>query len=98
MRRRPPDSIIVTVLAGLGMFGPFSTDTIFPAFAQMGSDLAASPVALQQLVSVYLIAVSYTHLDVYKRQDSARLRCITTREYCGAAVALMSNGAVLDRS
>ena len=55
MRRRPPDSIIVTVLAGLGMFGPFSTDTIFPAFAQMGTDLAASPVALQQLVSVYLI-------------------------------------------
>ena len=67
MRRRPPDSIIVTVLAGLGMFGPFSTDTIFPAFAQMGSDLAASPVALQQLVSVY--PVSYTHLDVYKRQE-----------------------------
>jgi MFS transporter, DHA1 family, multidrug resistance protein len=55
MRKRPPDSIIVTILAGLGMFGPFSTDTVFPAFSQMGAELAASPVALQQLVSVYLI-------------------------------------------
>jgi len=55
MRKRPPDPIIVTILAGLGMFGPFSTDTVFPAFAQMGTELAASPVALQQIVSVYLI-------------------------------------------
>jgi len=55
MRKRPADPIIVTILAGLGMFGPFSTDTVFPAFKQMGAELAASPVALQQLVSVYLI-------------------------------------------
>jgi hypothetical protein len=29
---------------------------------------------------------------------SATFRCSTTREYCGAAVALMSNGAVFERS
>lgn len=55
MRRRPHDTAIVVILAGYGMFGPFSTDTVFPAFASMGADLAASPVALQQIVSVYLL-------------------------------------------
>ena len=55
MRRRPHDTAIVVILAGYGMFGPFSTDTVFPAFASMGPDLAASPVALQQIVSVYLL-------------------------------------------
>lgn len=55
VRRRPPDSVLVTILAGYGMFGPFSTDTVFPAFTQMGADLAASGVALQQTVSVYML-------------------------------------------
>ena len=55
MQRRPPDPVIVAILAGLGMFGPFSTDTVFPAFNDMGAEFGASPVALQQIVSVYLI-------------------------------------------
>lgn len=28
------------LLAGLAMFGPFSIDTIFPAFSQLGRSLA----------------------------------------------------------
>lgn len=63
MRRRPPDSVIITVLAGLGMIGPFSTDTIFPAFAEMGTEFGASEFALQQLVAVYL--VSYAALSLF---------------------------------
>lgn len=55
MQRRPPEPVIVAILAGLGMFGPFSTDTIFPAFPDMAVDLAATPLALQQTVSVYLV-------------------------------------------
>lgn len=55
MQRRPPDPVIVAILAGLGMFGPFSTDTVFPAFTEMGVEFGASAVALQQIVSVYLI-------------------------------------------
>ncbi|MDQ1094173.1 DHA1 family bicyclomycin/chloramphenicol resistance-like MFS transporter [Xanthomonas sacchari] len=44
------------LLAGLAMFGPFSIDTIFPAFPQLAQRLHADPVAIQQTVSVYLLA------------------------------------------
>lgn len=47
---------LAVLLGGLAMFGPFSIDTIFPAFPQMGAQLAADKVALQQTISVYLIA------------------------------------------
>lgn len=38
------------------MLGAFSIDTLFPAFPQLGEQFAASPVALQQTISVYLFA------------------------------------------
>ena len=44
------------LLAGLSMIGPFCIDTIFPAFLQMGAQLDAGPLAIQQTISVYLIA------------------------------------------
>jgi len=52
----PPQWLLLSILAGLGMVGPFSIDTIFPAFAEMAIDLDTSAVALQQLISVYLLA------------------------------------------
>lgn len=44
------------------MVGPFTIDTIFPAFAQMGTDLGVSEVALQQLVSTYLVSFAVMSL------------------------------------
>ena len=44
------------MLAGLSMLGPFSIDTMFPAFPAMAAQLHASPLAMQQTISVYLIA------------------------------------------
>jgi DHA1 family bicyclomycin/chloramphenicol resistance-like MFS transporter len=44
------------------MFGPFSIDTIFPAFPQMAAELQASPVAMQQTISVYMIAYALMSL------------------------------------
>src|SRR5690606_6635012 len=38
------------------MFGPFSIDTIFPAFERIGAELGADKVAMQQTISVYLVA------------------------------------------
>lgn len=38
------------------MFGPFSIDTIFPAFPAIGAQLGADKLAMQQTISVYLIA------------------------------------------
>jgi len=48
------------LLGGLAMFGPFSIDTIFPAFPQIGAQLGANPVQMQQTISVYLIAYALT--------------------------------------
>jgi DHA1 family bicyclomycin/chloramphenicol resistance-like MFS transporter len=37
------------------MFGPFSIDTVFPAFGVMARDLGVGKVAMQQTISVYLL-------------------------------------------
>ena len=51
-----PAWLFIATLAGLSMLGPFTIDAIFPAFAQLGADFGATGVALQQLISVYLLA------------------------------------------
>ncbi len=38
------------------MIGPFSIDTMFPAFRQMGAQFGADTLQMQQTVSVYLLA------------------------------------------
>jgi DHA1 family bicyclomycin/chloramphenicol resistance-like MFS transporter len=53
---RPSTRRLALLLGGLAMFGPFSIDTIFPAFPSIGAQLGADPVAMQQTISVYLIA------------------------------------------
>jgi DHA1 family bicyclomycin/chloramphenicol resistance-like MFS transporter len=47
---------LALLLGGLAMFGPFSIDTIFPAFPSIGAQLGANAVAMQQTISVYLVA------------------------------------------
>ncbi|MGH8074204.1 MAG: multidrug effflux MFS transporter [Lysobacter sp.] len=46
---------LALLLGGLAMFGPFSIDTIFPAFPAMAAQLGADKLAMQQTISVYLI-------------------------------------------
>ena len=46
------------MLGGLAMFGPFSIDTFFPAFAAMERDFGVGQVPMQQTISIYLIAYS----------------------------------------
>jgi DHA1 family bicyclomycin/chloramphenicol resistance-like MFS transporter len=46
---------LALILAGLAMFGPFSIDTVFPAFGVMARDLHVGKVAMQQTISVYLL-------------------------------------------
>ncbi|MBX3688483.1 multidrug effflux MFS transporter [Dokdonella sp.] len=53
---RPRRRILAPLLGGLSMFGPFSIDTIFPAFPALEADLRASPIAVQQTISTYLVA------------------------------------------
>jgi DHA1 family bicyclomycin/chloramphenicol resistance-like MFS transporter len=52
------------LLGALAMFGPFSIDTIFPAFAVMERELGVGKAAMQQTISVYLLgyaAMSLVH-------------------------------------
>jgi DHA1 family bicyclomycin/chloramphenicol resistance-like MFS transporter len=44
------------LLAGLAMLGPFSIDTYMPSFPDMQASLHATPLQLQQTLSVYLLA------------------------------------------
>ncbi len=54
--------LFLVILAGLGMVGPFSIDTMFPAFTQLEAEWGASELALQQIVSVYLLAFAVMSL------------------------------------
>lgn len=52
----PPSRLrLALVLGALAMFGPFSIDTVFPAFAAMAKDLGSTPLAIQQTISSYLV-------------------------------------------
>ena len=54
---RPSNRRLALILGGLAMFGPFSIDTIFPAFRAMGADFGADKLAMQQTISVYLLSL-----------------------------------------
>ncbi|MBP6797918.1 MAG: multidrug effflux MFS transporter [Luteimonas sp.] len=53
---------LALLLAGLAMFGPFSIDTIFPAFPAIGGEFGADKLAMQQTISVYLAAYALMSL------------------------------------
>ena len=53
---------LAPLLAALAMFGPFSIDTIFPAFPAIARELGANPFAMQQTISVYMIAYALMSL------------------------------------
>lgn len=55
-------AVLAVFLAALSMLGPFSIDTIFPAFPPIGREFGADPVAMQQTVSVYLISYAVMSL------------------------------------
>lgn len=52
----PSTRRLAVLLGGLAMFGPFSIDTLFPAFPQIGAQMGADKLAMQQTISVYLLA------------------------------------------
>lgn len=61
-RDEGPRHGLVFLLAALTMIGPFAVDTIFPGFPQVGAELGADPVALQQILSVYLVSFAVMSL------------------------------------
>lgn len=57
-----PKRGLTLLLAGLAMFGPFAIDTMFPAFPAIGAEFQADEFALQQTLSIYLIALAVMSL------------------------------------
>lgn len=71
---RDPRRHLPLILAALSMIGPFSIDAIFPGFPDIGHAFGVGEVALQQLLSVYLLAYAVMSLfhgaisDAYGRK------------------------------
>lgn len=59
VRPTQPRWIITLLLAGLATLGPFSIDTYFPAFNAIAADLNASPIEMQQTLSIYLLGFAF---------------------------------------
>lgn len=55
-RPQVPQLRLALILGGLAMFGPFTIDSIFPAFGVIQRDFAITAAAMQQSISVYLFA------------------------------------------
>lgn len=53
---KPSTLRLALLLGALAMFGPFTIDTLFPAFPDLQRDFAASPAAVQQSITAYLVA------------------------------------------
>lgn len=53
---------LAALLAGLAMFGPFSIDTMFPAFPVIEAEFSTSAAVMQQTLSVYLLAYAFMSL------------------------------------
>ncbi len=79
---------LAPLLAALAMFGPFSIDTIFPAFPAIARELGASPLAMQQTISVYMIAYAMMSLFHGPLSDSLGRRRVIL---AGVAVFVLAS-------
>lgn len=87
---------VTVLLAALGMIGPFSIDGIFPGFPGMARDFAASTLAMQQTVSVYLLAYAVMSMVHGPISDARGRRPVIVFGMLGYALA--SVGAALASS
>ena len=92
----PSTRRLAFLLGGLAMFGPFSIDTIFPAFPQIAEELGADKLAMQQTISVYLLAYAAMSLVHGPLSDALGRRPVIV---AGLVVfALASAGCALSTS
>ena len=91
--RAPSLRRLALLLGGLAMSGPFSIDTIFPAFPQIGAQMGVDKLAMQQTISVYLLAYAAMSLVHGPLSDALGRRGVIL---AGLAVfALASAGCAL---
>lgn len=66
----PSRNALAFLLAALAMFGPFCIDAIFPAFPAIAWQFDATPLAMQQTISVYLLAYAALSLLIGALSDA----------------------------
>ena len=64
------DSLLIIVLAMLSMVGPIGIDTYLPSLPAIADTFAASPVAVQQTLSIYLLCMAVMMLFFGTLSDS----------------------------
>ncbi len=72
----PRRAVLAPLLAALAMFGPFCIDAIFPAFPAMEDQLHATPLSMQQTISVYLGAYAVLSLIIGALSDAWGRRAV----------------------
>jgi DHA1 family bicyclomycin/chloramphenicol resistance-like MFS transporter len=93
---RAPLWALSVLLACLGMLGPFAIDTYLPAFAGIAASIHATPLQMQQTLSVYLIGFAVMSLFHGALSDSFGRRPVVL---WGVAVfTLASAGCALSQT
>lgn len=90
----PPGPVprrFVFLIAAMGSIGPFAIDTYLPALPAIGRDLDASPVEVQQTLSIYLLAFAAMTLWHGALSDALGRRRVLLAGF--AVFALASVGA-----
>ncbi|HQW82301.1 MAG TPA: multidrug effflux MFS transporter [Pseudomonadota bacterium] len=80
---------VVPLLAALAMFGPFTIDTFFPAFAEVAASLNANPWQMQQTISAYLLGyalMSFVHGPVSDAHGRRRVILFGVSSYILASI------------
>ncbi len=88
--------LLAVMLAGLAMMGPFSVDTYLPSFPAIRQEFAASPLQLQQTLSVYLMTFAVMTLFQGALSDSFGRRPVIL--VCLAIYTFASVGAASAQS
>lgn len=78
---------LVATLAALAMLGPFTIDTIFPGYEQVGEEFGVGTAALQQVTSAYLLAFAVMSVVHGPLSDALGRRPVMIIGLSGYAVA-----------
>ncbi len=80
---------LAALIAALSMIGPFTVDTYLPAFDAIGRELVATPLALQQTLSAYLLAFALMMLWHGALSDALGRRSVVIGALAVFAVATL---------
>ncbi|WP_238160624.1 multidrug effflux MFS transporter [Ornithinimicrobium sufpigmenti] len=79
--------VLVATLAALAMLGPFTIDTIFPGFQQLGEQFDVGTAALQRVTSAYLVAFAVMSVVHGPLSDALGRRTVMIGGLAGYVVA-----------